>query len=73
MEFIKAVGFLEDDQRNEDGSIDTFLALPEPDEDVLNNLEVAAQSLEHGAPISLKLYRDPKVKLSCNAISTFYL
>ncbi|KAI6171412.1 UBX domain-containing protein 6 [Aphelenchoides bicaudatus] len=61
IEFIKAVGFLEDDQRTENGSIETFLALPEPEEATLAILDAASQSLENGAPISLKLYRDPKI------------
>jgi UBX domain-containing protein 6 len=61
IEFLKSIGFIEDDQRNSDGSIDTFLVLPEPDEEALSLLENSAYSLDSGAPITLKLYRDPKV------------
>ncbi|KAI6226365.1 UBX domain-containing protein 6 [Aphelenchoides fujianensis] len=60
-DFLKAVGFLEDDQQNADGGIDKFLALPEPTEEDLQLLENAVSALESGSAISIKLYRDPKV------------
>ena len=62
LEFLKALGFIEDDQRNADGGIDTFLALPELDEETTTGLENAAITLDGDNPVQLKLYREPKVR-----------
>lgn len=64
VEFLKGVGFLEDDQRTAEGTVETYLSLPEPDQDALARVDDALLALEQGGPVSLKLYRDPKVR-SC--------
>ncbi|KAI6216071.1 hypothetical protein M3Y94_00460200 [Aphelenchoides besseyi] len=59
-EFLKAVGFFEDDQHNPEGGVDTFLVLPDPDEEKLALLHDAILSLEGGSVPPIKLFRDPK-------------
>lgn len=66
LEFLTAIGFIEDQSLNEKDEVETFLVLPEPNESLLLN---ALQELESGNCVSLKLFRDPKVKRLLISIS----
>ncbi|KAI6204375.1 UBX domain-containing protein 6 [Aphelenchoides besseyi] len=56
-ELMKAIGFLEQQDKNNEIS----LVLADPTDESLESLKYAIQSLEDGSALSIKLFRDPKV------------
>ncbi|KAI6179913.1 UBX domain-containing protein 6 [Aphelenchoides besseyi] len=56
-EFLKALGFLEQQDKNDE----SILVLADPTDESLDILKAAVQSLENGSALPIKLFRDPKV------------
>lgn len=61
IEFLKAVGFIENDSRNETtNEIESFLVIIEP---IVSVLSDALIELLNGSSVLVKLFRDPKIYL----------
>ncbi|CAD5218829.1 unnamed protein product [Bursaphelenchus okinawaensis] len=61
VDFLRGVGFREELMDGPDGAKETFLVFQNTESDALGVLEDYMAALQYGEPVSLKLYRDPKV------------